>query len=42
MGGAVRCARCKKGISDNEKAAFDDEGNIFHKKCLERNLRGKK
>lgn len=35
MGGAIRCARCNKGISQNEKWLVMDEA-AYHAKCAKR------
>lgn len=32
MGETTRCARCRKGIAQNDKAAIIDD-KIYHSKC---------
>lgn len=41
MGETLRCARCNKGIRSNEHYVWRDD-EPFHKKCAERNEKGKK
>lgn len=41
MGQTTRCARCRKGIGQNDKVAIIDE-RIYHFKCAERIEKNKK
>jgi phage FluMu protein Com len=41
MGGTIRCDRCGKGISKDEKSVYIREG-WYHKKCAERIEKGKR
>lgn len=42
MGGTIRCEKCHKGISKNEKEVYIEDQGFYHYKCYQRIEKSKK